>query len=329
MYLAVPLLLAAPPAPTIKLRNGVEMPMAAAGVYQYNSTEAYTSVSAALKVGFRLLDNALDYLNQDGVGKAIKDSGIPRSEIFIETKIPGCGNPLDPAKASSNWFTCYQDSQKNLQTNLNQLGVDYVDLVIIHFPPMPSFITRSCNDWSGGCAMARAQWRAMEEFYKAGKARSIGVSNYCQSCFECLNNATVFPMVNQLMYHVGMGVDPKGLMSYGAERGVVTQAYSALGNTPWGGHASKDILAGNLTTAVAKAHNVSTVQIALKWITKQQIPLVTKSSSEDHLAQDLDLWSWDITDDELSALNNHKPPKFSINNIPSYACDRMADAVLV
>merc|ERR1712176_196071 len=117
----------------------------------------------------------------------------------------------------------------------------------------------------------------MEEFYKAGKAKAIGVSNYCPSCFECLKGTDVFPMVNQVMFHVGMGVDPSQIMSYGASKGVVTQAYSALGNTPWTKHANPDILHGNVTGTVARAHNVSNIQVALKWIVQQGIPAVTKS----------------------------------------------------
>merc|ERR1712193_281334 len=99
-----------------------------------------------------------------------------------------------------------------------------------------------------------------------------------------------------------MGLDPQGFMSYGKAHGVTIQAYSALGNTPGAHHASSEILSGNLTSRIAKAHNKSTVQVALKWITSQGIPAVTKSANPSHLAQDLDLWSWNFTDDEVEAL---------------------------
>merc|ERR1719235_2155123 len=115
-------------------------------------------------------------------------------------------------------------------------------------------------------------------------------------------------MVNQIMFHIGSGVNEAAaaLLEYHKAHGIQTQAYSALGNTPWGKHASKDILHGDLTTSIAKAHNVSTVQVALKWIVQHGIPAVTKSSNPAHLASDLDLWSWNLTSSEMSQLSAHK-----------------------
>lgn len=303
--------------PTVRLRNGVYMPMLSAGVYQYNSSTAYSSIRAALKVGFTGLDNALDYHNQGGVGRAIRDSGVDRGSVFVETKVPGCGNPLE--NTTRNPFACYKDAQRNLADNLQQLNLTYVDLVLLHFPPFPSFIVRSCGDVSGSCEMARAQWKAMTEFYKAGKARAIGVSNYCPSCFACFAKEEVYPMVNQVMFHVGSTANDSkaaALIAFDKAHGVQTQAYSVLGNTPWGHHASSDILHGNLTTAIAKAHNRSSVQVALKWVVQQGIPAVTKSSNPLHLAEDLDLWSWNLTDSEMAALNSHK------SDSPTYPPDR-------
>jgi len=288
----------------------VEMPMVAAGSWQYNSSEAYDSVKAALQVGFTMVDTALDYNNQDGVGKAL--TAVPREKVFLETKVPGClldGSTLNP-------FECYRDTKKNLETDIKLLNVSYVDLVIIHFPPLPSMIVRSCGNLTGSCEMIRAQWQAMQEFYKAGKARAIGVSNFCPSCFACLDFVEVFPMVNQVMYHLGMGVDPAGFMTYAKRRGVVLQAYSVLGNTPWTHHADDNILNGELTKKIGQAHNKSSVQVALKWVVTQGVPAVTKSSSPTHLAQDLDLWSWDLTAGELGALNNMSKP----GGYPSFAC---------
>jgi diketogulonate reductase-like aldo/keto reductase len=315
--------------PSVELRNGVKMPMLATGVYQYNTSEAYDSISAWLKVGGRSIDTALDYWNQQGVGKAIRDSGIPRNEIFLQTKVPGCGNPGE--NTTRNPFTCYEDTKKNLASDLELLGMDYVDSVIIHFPPFPSFIVRSCNEVSGSCAMARAQWKAMEEFYKAGKAKSIGVSNYCPSCFECLAKSDVFPLTNQVMFHIGMG--PKSgmdaLMSYHKQKGVVTQAYSSLGNTPWTGHANPDILHGNVTSAVAKNHNKSTVEVALKYIVDKDILAVTKSANPAHLASNLNIFSWNLTDAEHSTLDNYVLPGNRFFDKYSFACQSMDDTLVV
>ncbi|CAK9087283.1 9 [Durusdinium trenchii] len=309
--------------PSVTLSNGVEMPMVAAGSWQYNSSTAYSSITSALKAGFTMIDTALDYHNQDGVGKAIAESGIPREKIFVETKVPGCG--LDPS--TMNVFNCYQATKRDLETDLKLLNLSYVDLVIVHFPPISSMITRSCNSWSGGCQMVRAQWKAMNEFYAEGKARAIGVSNYCPSCYDCLESSnpvmTRLPMVNQVQLHLGMGTDPEGFVSYHKAKGIQLQAYSVLGNSMTH-HASSEILNGNLTTSIGKAHNKSSVQVALKWVISQGIPAVTKSSSSEHLKEDLDLWSWNLTTQEKQLMDAHRSPKGS----PSFACNA-AEAVLV
>jgi len=332
MLLLVPLATAAVPAvkvPTVTLRNGVEMPLLATGVYQYNLTEAYSSIAAWLKVGGRSIDGALDYWNSQGVGKAMKDSGIPRKEIFLQTKVPGCGNPGE--NTTRNPFTCYKDTKKNLADNLELLGMDYVDSVIIHFPPFPSFAVRSCGELSGSCEMAREQWKAMVEFYKAGKARSIGVSNYCPSCFECLAKSDVLPFTNQVMYHVGMGPNSgiDDVLKYSKEKGIVTQAYSSLGNTPWSGHANPDILHGDVTSAIAKNHNKSTVDVALKYITDKGIPSVTKSSNPVHLAANLDIFGWNMTDAEHDTLDKYVLPGSRVFDKYSFACNSMDAGVVV
>ena len=159
----------------------------------------------------------------------------------------------------------------------------------------------------------------MEDFLASGKAKAIGVSNYCPSCFACLAQASVQPMVNQLQYHVGMGPDPHGAVSFCKQHGCVVQAYGSLGNPPLDPRdpgPSKEILHGNLTSSIARNHNVSTVQVALKWIVSQGIPAVTKSGNPAHLAEDLDLWSWDLTPQEKQALDEHNIPRGS----PSFAC---------
>eukprot|EP00435_Cladocopium_sp_Y103_P062796 s22_g24.t1 len=328
--LALTAMATAVPVPTtkyvVKLRNGVEMPMMAAGTWQYNSSEAYSSITSALKAGFSMVDTALDYHNQDldGVGKAIADSGRPRESIFVETKVPGCG--LD--SSMKNVFECYAGTKRDLETDLKLLNLSYVDLVIVHFPPISSMITRSCNNWSGGCQMVRAQWKAMTEFYVEGKARAIGVSNYCPSCYECLeamDNLTM-PMVNQVQFHLGMGTDPSGFVSYHRAKGIQLQAYSVLGNSVTH-HASSEIVSGNLTTSIGKAHNKSAVQVALKWVVSQGIPAVTKSSNFDHLQQDLDLFSWNFTAQDKQLLDAHSTPKGS----PSFACARgeAAEAIIL
>jgi len=306
-----------------------EMPMLATGTYQYNMSEAYSSISAWLNVGGRSIDTALDYWNQEAVGKAMKDSGIPRNQIFLQTKVPGCGNPME--NTTRDPLTCYADTAKNLLADIEKLAVDYVDSVIIHFPPFPSFAVRSCGDLTGSCEMARAQWKAMVEFYKANKTKAIGVSNYCPSCFECLKDSEVFPMTNQVMFHVGMGPNSgiEGLLNYSKTKGVITQAYSSLGNTPWGGHANPDILHGNVTSAIAKNHNKSTVEVALKYIVDKGIPSVTKSNNPAHLASNLGIFGWKLTDEEHATLDQYVLPGSRAFDKYSFACNSVEDSIVV
>lgn len=316
VLLLLPCLLAgvsAGAAPTVRLRNGVEMPLLAAGTWQYNDTQAEASVAAAIKSGFTLVDTAFDYNNQAGVGKAIRASSVPREKLFLETKVPGCG--LDKAVSVHN---CYNDTKKVLEKDLELLGLSYVDLVIIHFPPRGSMIVRTCRPV---CSEVRDQWRALEEFYAAGKAKAIGVSNYCASCFACLDSsAKVYPMVNQIGYHIGMGPDPSGFRTLADKKGIVLQAYSPLGNTPWKHGPNEDILKGSFTTSLAQAHNKSNIQVALKWLVQHGVPTVTKSSNPVHLAQDIDLWSWNFTDAELE-----KADKYKLFGLPSFACNFEGD----
>mmetsp|Transcript_16751 Transcript_16751/g.29338 ORF Transcript_16751/g.29338 Transcript_16751/m.29338 type:complete len:324 (+) Transcript_16751:49-1020(+) len=303
--------------PTVQLRNGVEMPLLAQGTWQYNETQAEAAVASALKVGFRMIDTAYDYHNQAGVGRAIRNSGLPRSSIFVETKVPGCG--MDPAVSTKQ---CHNDTKKTLELDLSLLNLTYVDLVILHFPPHAAFYLRSCHLWV--CQQVQDQWRAMEEFYSAGKAKAIGVSNYCPSCFACLEGKSkVSPMVNQIGYHIGMGADPSGFRSYADKNGMVLQAYSPLGNTPWRQGANPEVLKGNFTSSLAQAHKKSTIAVALKWLVQHGVATVTKSSNPVHLAEDLDLWTWNLTDDEMAAAD-----KFSLMGLPSFACNFETDVLV-
>lgn len=286
--------------------------MIAAGVWEYNSTEAEASVSAAISVGFNMIDTALDYHNQDGVGRAIAAAGGERDSIFVETKVPGCG-----AGEGVTLFECEQKTREALDKDLTLLNMSHVDLAILHFPPLPTMInvlSHTCEKFE--CKLIQGQWKALEDFYNKGKARAIGVSNYCPSCFDCLfEKATVMPMVNQVQYHIGMGEDPEGFKSYADAHGFVLQAYSALATSSSEDH--DFILNGNLTNSIATKHNKSAVQVALKYIVQQGIPAITKSSNLEHLASDLDIFSWNLTSSEMASLVAYRGKK---TDNPSFAC---------
>merc|ERR1711881_474460 len=144
----------------------------------------------------------------------------------------------------------------------------------------------------------------LEDANKAGKAKAIGVSNYCQSCFECiLKNATVVPAVNQVQYHVGEGADPIGLKTYMDSKGIVMMAYSAMAQ------GSKELISGPLTNGIGAHYNKSGAQVALKWVAQHNVPLVTKASNPKYLAQDIDLFDFELSPTDVSALDAATKPR--------------------
>ena len=190
------------------------MPMAGLGVWQYNDTRAEAALKTALRVGYRMVDTALGYDNQGGVGRALAEAfgsgALRREDVFITSKIPG---GLPSANATQALEQC-----------LVQLGVEYVDLMLVHFPA----------SWGGvgGPALRKEQWLAMEAFAKKGKARALGVSHYCPRHVEdVLSVATVPIAVNQVQYHVGMGTALENAtdgIAYDRQEGVVYQSFSPL-----------------------------------------------------------------------------------------------------
>lgn len=295
-YLFIPFIHTLEDVPTIKLNNGVDLPLISLGTWQYNDSTATEAIKQGFSVGFDAIDTAFDYRNAKGIveGLKYKPSGL---NAFVTTKVPGCTG-LTPN-------SCYDFTKSHLQTEYSSLGLSKLDLVLVHYPPM---LPPKCS-----CTRILGQWKAMEEFYAAGKTRAIGVSNYCISCLECWKNTNyTIPAVNQVQFHVGMGPDPGGLISYSNKMGVTTQAYSPLGNgTP-------ELITGNLTTAIGKTHGKSGVQVALRYIVQSRIPLVAKSSNVKHLADDIDIFSWELTDDEMTTLHAASSPAAK----PSFLCSK-------
>jgi 2,5-diketo-D-gluconate reductase A len=163
-------------------------------------------------------DTAENYRNQKGVGAALK--GLPRDSYFLTTKTVPCTAETEAA--------CTASTTKDFLGDLEDLGLEYVDLILLHGPS-----NRGGKCTKSACAKDLGQWKAYEALYKAGKAKAIGVSNYCVSCYECLIGApgvTVVPAVNQIEFHAGMGPDPAGIVSYSEKHDIVVQAYSPLGN---------------------------------------------------------------------------------------------------
>lgn len=275
--------------PNVKLNNGVEMPMISLGTWQYSKPVAKSTVKLGISLGFNHIDTANDYRNQDAVGEAL--AGLNRSSYFLTTKVP-----------SQTGNDAYAKTSADLADDLSLLKLDYVDLMLVHFPPHGN---------TQHCAAMQEQWRAMEDFYKAKKARAIGVSNYCPSSFECiLKVANVTPAVNQVEYHIGMSKDPgasapgagDGIKSYCDKKGVMLQAYSPLGD------GTSELITGPLVTGIGNNHNKSGAQVSLHWVYKHGVPLSTKSTSAKHLTTDLDIFDWDVTPSEMTQLDTAVKP---------------------
>jgi len=304
--------------PSVRLNNGVEMPVmlwGSGGATQENSTSTRKAVSDALNTGFPGLDCANHYHNQRGVALGIHDSGL-RRKIWLQTKIEPCGNSRITPLYEGH---CFNQSLAALEQNLKQLQVDQVDLTLLHSPPcvpnstwadpqcmwpdQPDAVYPQHCDCAAEvpCKMMQNQWRALEKHYRENKTRAIGVSNFCAPCLECIAKvATVVPAVNQLQFHVGMpGDDPKGLVSYCRSKGIVVQAYS-----PLGGDAHGAVLGSKVLVQVAASHNISTAQLALKWVLQLGHALATSTVKIDYMRTDLAIMraDWHLSDQEMATL---------------------------
>ena len=261
--------------PTVRLANGVEMPLIFQGSGGDNDTSATIGVQTALAIGFTGIDTAHDYGCLAGVGAVLAPlSTTERRRLFVSSKVPGCGVPTQGLQPP-----CYENTLKVFAADMAKLQTPYVDLLLLHFPPLAG-----CG--GNACMKMQQQWSALEELYKANATRAIGVSNMCKECIECIKrNATVKPMVDQMQYHVGLGQDPGGLKTYCKQENIVFESYAPLG----GGLVLTNFSLG--AELAVKYNFSSTAGVALGYIAQRGHPLVTKSSKPKHLIEDLDLFS--------------------------------------
>lgn len=275
----------------------VFLPMVGIGTWQYNSSYAGEAVKTAFSLGYEHVDTAFDYDNQVGIGEALKATGKKRSSYFITTKIPG---GLNATTAVTNF-----------KTNLEQLQTPYVDLLLVHFPATMDAAA------SGGKAGRQAEWKVLEQFYLSGHARAIGVSHYCERQLEDLFEiATVRPMVNQVQYHVGMGapttdgVNATDDKSFNEHHGVLYQSFSPL----CGPCGTTELIDGDLVTSIAAKYagadgsNVTGAQVSLKWQVQQGIPVIPKAHDVEFQRQNLDLFSWELSAEDMKELSAATSP---------------------
>ena len=252
---------------TIKLTNGVEMPLLGYGVFLVPPQEAEQCVTDALEVGYRLIDTAQAYYNEEGVGNAIAKSNVKREDIFLVTKV---------------WISNAGEAKaaESIDESLSKLQTDYIDLLLIH---------QAYGDVFGS-------WRAMEKAYKAGKVRAIGVSNFqAARFFDFAHYADVKPMVNQLQCNPM--IQQTGIEPLLAETGTKMMAWG-----PLGGQGVDGIVKSKLLAEIGSKYGKSAAQVALRWLTQRGIVAIPKSSHKERMAQNLDIFDFTLTTEEMSQI---------------------------
>jgi len=254
--------------PIITLNNGVEMPQVGFGVFQVPNEETTAAVAAALKAGYRSIDTAAIYGNEEGVGKALAQSGIAREELFITSKI---------------WIEDmgYEQTLEAFEATLQRLVLDYLDLFLIHWPaPEKDLYVET--------------WKALEKLYADKKIRAIGVSNFQPAHLDKLITAgTIVPAVNQVEVHPAL--QNREVIAANAEHGVVTEAWSPL--------AQGAMLVDETIEAIANAHEVTAAQVILRWHLQQGRVIIPKSVTESRIIANLDLFGFELTSEELANID--------------------------
>lgn len=270
---------------TIKLSNGVEMPLLGYGVFQVSPDECERCVSDALKTGYRLIDTAQAYANEEGVGKAWRKSGLKREELFLVTKVWIANAGEEKAAAS-------------IEESLRKLDTNYIDLLLIH---------QAYGDVFG-------TWRAMEKAYRSGKVRAIGVSNFqAGRFFDFAHYVDVKPMINQLQCNVlAQQNDIQPLLS---ETDTKTMAWG-----PLGGQGVEGVVKSQVLEAIGAKYGKSAAQVALRWLTQRGIVAIPKSTHVERMEQNFNIFDFRLTDSDMAqiATLNQQDAGFINFNDPNF-----------
>ena len=252
---------------TIQLSNGVEMPLLGYGVFLVSPDECERCVSDALSVGYRLIDTAQAYANEEGVGNAWRKSGLKREELFLVTKV---------------WISNAGEEKayQSIEESLRKLQTDYIDLLLIH---------QAYNDVFG-------TWRAMERAYREGKVRAIGVSNFqVGRFFDFAHYVDIKPMVNQLQCNAL--AQQTGIEATHDLFGTKMMAWGPLGGQGAEGIVKSDVLAG-----IGAKYGKSAAQVALRWLTQRGIVAIPKSTHKERMAQNFDIFDFTLTDEDMATI---------------------------
>ena len=271
--------------PAVKLHDGKLMPQLGYGVWQVEDSIAASCVQRAIEAGYRSIDTATIYENEAGVGKAVRASGIDRDELFITTKL-------------WNSSHAYDDALQAMDESLDRLGLDAVDLYLIHWPAP---VTGNFHE----------AWRALVQLKADGRARSIGVANFAIDHLEQLaQNFDEQPVVNQIELHPYFQQDD--LRAYCAAHAIAVEAWSPLGQ---GG----DLLADPILAAIAERHGRTTAQVVVRWHLQLANIVIPKSVTPSRITENIDVFTFELSDEELAQIKTLDRVDGRIGPVPSLA----------
>ncbi|TWK80206.1 aldo/keto reductase [Bacillus paralicheniformis] len=252
---------------TVTLHNGVKMPWFGLGVFKVEEgSQVVESVKAAIKNGYRSIDTAAIYQNEEGVGKGIKEAGVPREELFITSKV-------------WNSDQGYEKTLAAFDETLRKLDLDYLDLYLIHWPGKDKY---------------KDTWRALEKLYKDGRVKAIGVSNFNLHHLESLlEDAEIKPMVNQVEFHPRL--TQAELRDYCKKQGIQVEAWSPL--------MQGKLLDDQVLTDIAKKYNKSVAQVILRWDLQNEVITIPKSIKEHRIIENADIFDFELTAEDIEKIN--------------------------
>lgn len=255
---------------TVTLNNGVEMPIVGFGVFQIPDNETQAAAEAALEAGYRHLDTAASYGNEEAVGAAIKASGIPREDLFVTTKLWIQHAPTGSVE---------DDTKRAFDNSLRRLGLDYLDLYLIHQP---------LGDYY-------AEWRAMQELHQEGRIRAIGVSNFHPDrLVDLIDHNQIVPAVNQIETHP--------FHQHTADQELMRERRVQIES--WGPFAEgrNNLFTNPVLSQIADAHGKSVAQVVLRWLVQRGVVVVSKSVRPDRMAQNLDIFNFALSEDQMTQI---------------------------
>lgn len=265
---------------TFTLSNGVTIPKLGLGTWFINDKDVVQAVKDAARLGYRHIDTAQAYGNESGVGEGIRACGINRDEMFVTTKLA--------AEVKS-----YKEAVASIDASLKKLGLEYIDLMIIHSPKPWAKFKESEPYFEGN----REAWKALEEAHKAGKFRAIGLSNFEKADIDnILNSCSVKPMVNQILAHISN--TPKELIKYNQDKGILVEAYSPFGHG--------ELFKNQEVAAIAEKYTVTVSQLAIRYCLELGLLPLPKTANASHMKTNAEV-DFVISEEDMELLKNMQP----------------------